>query len=335
MGLHVWLYALPVMVLLAALFARSRREDFDAHYLQTVREWDQKRFIPLSPRDNLVSRLKDIPVQGGERLSAEQHAALLDAIVGWFEAYSIGSKEKYLAFRLPTGIPWRWKPGALEKMSNYFVNGMIFYSSGQMDAWMRRYGHPDNLTNMLPYAEGAKKWTMEDHVNMRSSWIAKYGDGQASLMAHRPSDPFEQWLTIANEHGGTNWWRRHWTGVSLDEMIVRVSVFSQVPPPLATMQVDPTTRRKGYAAAVPFPNLGYGLEHRKSHIEWQFSYDDLLSEQGRIVIADIFAYLRRLPPDHTQPALLRLVYLDAHRRWIPVEMINAHGMKARRHILFF
>lgn len=337
---------LPLLLILAGIWVRSRRssiEHFDLLYLETARSWAEKTYLPLTSREEMLGLLSRIPVEGGQLLTEPQRESLRHRLLDWFEAYSAGRQESFLAFRLPAGVPWRWKEGGwgrwnegvLEAMSNYFVHGMVFSSQEQEDRWMRRYGHPDNITNFAMLRGLTEDWSTQQRAEVRAAWIARFGDGSASRRAYRPSDPFEQWLTIAREFGCDTWYRSNWTGVCLDEMVIRATAHEGVPPPLEAMRVGSGMEGKGYAAPAPFPNLGYGKEHRKSFIEWQFGYEDLLAEQGRILVADVFAIFRRAPPQFPQPMLLRLTRVEAYQQWVPTEMINAHGMKAGCHVIFF
>lgn len=329
----------PTILLVLAVFVRSKsdstRVDFGVEYTNTVTKWNQKTYVPLKPGDEIASRLQAMKLEDGDILTIAQRATLINSVIGWFKAYSAGSKESYVSFRFPPRVPWTWKVGSLEKMSNYFVNGIVFDTDFLREAWMRRYGHPDNITNMLPYADSAKEWTGQERRDIRVNWIKNYGDGTASKTVYHPNEPFEQWQTIANEHAGTNWWSNYWTGVCVDEMIIRISKYTEVPEPLHKYPFGPIHHRSGYDVTAPFPNMGIARMDRKSYIDWNFNYQDLLQKQGYFITANILCMFTRSKPEFPQPALLRLVYVNEFEQWVPMEMVNAHVMNGERCTMFF
>jgi hypothetical protein len=328
-------FVVPPLLLFILLLSRPKAVDYDVQYTNVVTRWSTNVFFPLTPFPEIVTRLSKVKMQGSDVLSEAQRAGLTDSILNWFKAYSDGNKQSYLAFRFPTNVPWHWKTNALETMSNYFTKGIIFDSSDLRDAWMRHYGEPDNITNILTYVDAARLWSPEKCKVVREHWITKYGDGTESKAAYRPRDPFEQWLTIANEQAGTNWWSNYWTGVCIDTMIIRVSIYTQEPEPLDKYPFTTINKRAGYDVEAPFPNLGYGRMHGKSYIEWDVTYPDLLQQQGSILMANILCFFQRDKPDFPQPELLRLVYIEKYAEWVPFEMIDANPMKTHLHTQYF
>jgi hypothetical protein len=332
------LFVAPLLLLVFAILFRQKPktlQDFDIEYTNTVSQWGKKVFVPMKPFASIVSDLSRVKIAGGEILTDEQRQQLTNSILGWFKAYSDGNKESYLAFRFPAGVPWRWKNGSLETMSNYFVNGIVFDSMDLFDAWMRRYGNPDNITNMVAFAESSKDWSEQKRREVRDRWIAKYGDGSSGKMAERPEDPFTQWLTIAHEHSGMNWWLNYWTGVCFDAMVISISTSNTIPTPLHQYPFGQMHHSKGFEANVPFENMGIGRMDRKSYIEWDSTYNSLLQQQGRILMANIYCLFSRATPETPEPALLRLVYFDEFKTWVPFEMDDANPLKALQHTLYF
>lgn len=321
-------FILPIVLLVILVFFRASHrgenlQDFDVKYTNVVSEWGTKRFIPITPYDDVESRLASVGIVMGEVLSEEQYGRLTASILGWFKAYSSGSQEDYLAFRFPKGVPWDWKDGALQTLSNYFVNGIVFDSEELHDTWMRRYGHPDHIRTMVPYRNVDPPFSQEEMRDVRARWVAKYGDGSGSLKVSRPDDAFGQWLILANDHAGTNWWLDYWSGVSIEEMVVSISDFQAVPEPLHKYPFGMAHRRSTYDIDAEFPNMGVARMDRKSLIEWKSTYEDLLREQGHLLTANLYVMFRRSEQEFPQPALIRFVYVQDHAQWVPYDTTSS------------
>jgi hypothetical protein len=329
------LFIVPATFLIVRTATTPPPRDYSTAYTNTVAAWGHKTFVPLRPIEAAQAALAGVEIENEDKLNAAQRAGLQDAIIAWWRAYSGGDKSNYIRFRLPEGVPWQWKPGAEQALSNYFVNGIVFSSDYLEDFWMRKYGHPDQVPRFVVYEELAREWSEEKRRQVRERWIAKYGDGSASLRAHRPREPWEQWLTIAFEQSGTNWWQDYWVGVCVREMVVQIVAYHRPPPPLQEFDFGLPHRRTGHDVDAPFPNMGISRMDRKSYIQWAFDYDRLLREQGQLLTANIYCMFQRQPPDYPEPALLRLVWVEKPGRWVPMELVDAHVMNTGRHTLFF
>jgi hypothetical protein len=334
----LFLFITPIVLLLIALFTRKKPEtihNFEVQYTNTVSNWSNKVYVPMNPFDGIIEGLSKTKVIGTSKLTIEQSKKLTASILGWFKAYSDGNKDSYLQFRFPQGIPWKWKDGSLEKMSNYFINGIVFDSTELYDAWMRRYGNPDNIVHMVPYAEAAASWSPLKTKEVRVRWIAKYGDGSTSKAALHPQEPFDEWLRIAYDHSGTNWWLNYWTGVCFDQMIISIVEYNEVPKPLHQYPFAAIHHSTGFEANAPFENMGIGRMDRKSYIEWELTYKDLLQQQGTILTANIYCFFNRAAPETPEPALIRYVYVTQSAQWIPFEMDDAKVINGLTHTLYF
>jgi hypothetical protein len=336
-SLWLFLFVVPAVFLLVKMAKNPPPRDYDVEYTKAVIPWTQKQFVSLRLMDAAVSRLGGMEFGGENALTEAQRGALTNSIADWWRAYSAGDQTSYLAFRFPPNAPWKWKDGALQTISNYFRNGIVFSSDFLEGQWMRKYGHPDNLTNFVMYEELVRERELSDVEwgEARLRWIAKYGDGSTAKSARHPQDPMDQWLTIACEQSGTNWWKDYWTGVCLDELVVEISQYREVPPPLHKFDFGIPHRRAGRDVDANFPNMGFSRMDRKSYIEWNFSYDDLLQESGKILTANIYCMFQRQPPEYPEPALLRLVWVDKLEKWLPFELVDAHIIKTYMHTLYF
>lgn len=328
------LFAVPLLFLTYRVATRPKPGVFDVRYTNTVSQWTNKTFISLQPYDQSRKLLLQRLGTNNSELTPEQKEALADSIVTWWKAYSEGNKASYLGFRLPEGAAWKWRDGSLEKMSNYFVNGTVFATAYLQNEWIRRYGSPEIVPTFVPYQDLAKTWTTNKVEEVRTRWVNKYGDGSASKTVRRPSEPMEQWLEIAHDHSGGNWWSNYWNGVALSEMVVKVVRYTAPPPPLFKFDFGFRHKRTGYDVDASFPNMGIGRAERKSHIEWQFTYDDLIEKQGPILAANIYAMFRR-SEGFPQPALLRLVFIDSINQWLPMEFVDGHLMHGQKHVLYY
>jgi hypothetical protein len=330
----VILFVLPLLFLAYRIATRPKSGVFDVRYTNTVSQWTNKAFISLKPYDQSRELLLKRLDTNNSQLTSQQKEALADSIVTWWKAYSEGNQLSYLAFRLPDGAAWQWKDGSLEKMSNYFVNGAVFATAYMQDEWIRRYGSPDIIPTFVPYSAFANTLTTNELAEIRTRWINKYGDGSASKHVQRPSDPLKQWLEIARDHSGGNWWSNYWTGVALNEMVVKVVRYQAPPVPLYKFDFGYRHKRTGYDVDASFPNMGIGRAERKSFIEWQFTYADLIEKQGSLLTANIYAMFRR-SEGYPQPALLRLVFVDSMNRWIPMEFVDGHVMHGQKYVLYY
>jgi hypothetical protein len=328
------LFVFPLLFLTYRLATRQKEGEFDLRYTNTVSQWTNKAFISLQPYDESRRLLLNRLDTNRSDLTSEQEESLADSIVTWWKAYSEGNRLSYLAFRLPEGAAWRWRDGSLEKMSNYFVNGTIFGTAYLQDEWIRRYGNPEIIPTFVPYSDFAKTLTTNELAEIRTRWVNKYGDGNASKSVRRPSDPLEQWLEIARDHSGGNWWSNYWTGVSLDEMVVKIVRYTAPPQPLYKVDFGYRHKRTGYDADASFPNMGIGNRDKRSYMEWQFTYADIIEKQGSVLAANIYAMFRR-SEGYPQPALLRLVFLEPINRWVPMEFVDGHIMHGRKYVLYY
>src|SRR5581483_3426577 len=160
----------------------------------TVAPWQQKSYVPLKPYNGIIaSRLAALKVENSELLGPEQEGLLRSNIMTWFKAYSEGTKDAFLAFRLPSGLPWHWKSNSVATLSNYFDKGIVFDTPDMLDAWMRKYGDPDRIAEMPTYKEAAQNWSAQKAEEVKRKWIATYGDGSAARKAYRPTNSFDQW----------------------------------------------------------------------------------------------------------------------------------------------
>ncbi len=325
----------PAVFLVFMFLTRPKGVDFDVMYTNTVAPWRQKTYVSLKPYEGEIStRLGALKIENSELLNPIQETLLRSNILTWFKAYSKGTKEAYLAFRLPPGVPWRWRSNSVSTLSNYFDKGIVFDTPDMMDSWMRKYGDPNRIAEMPTFAAAAQKWSAQKAEEVKRKWIATYGDGSAARKAYRPTDPVEQWLTIANEHAATNWWLDYWTGVCMDEMIVRITTYDAKPDELYLYKFGPVHTRTGYDVTANFPNMGIGRLARRSYLEWNFTYDDVLKRSGKILTANIYAMFER-SKEVPQPALLRLVFMEQYGKWVPFEMVDGNIMKGTDANLFY
>jgi len=103
----------PLLVLLAILAKHRNGQDWRTapqpeveRETQSIVTWAKLPFVPLSNRTALTQYLHGIFIVDGDQLSSIQHEKLYDSILRLTDAYSVGTLQAYMDFRLPEGAKY-------------------------------------------------------------------------------------------------------------------------------------------------------------------------------------------------------------------------------------
>lgn len=100
-------FGLPLAYLVTAVlrhFGDSARQPDQPHVQiqkQSMEAWESIGFLPLSNKEVITARLRSTPIRGQALLNSSQQEELYSTILKLVDAFSLGSFQTFMAFRLP------------------------------------------------------------------------------------------------------------------------------------------------------------------------------------------------------------------------------------------
>jgi hypothetical protein len=209
-----------------------------------------------------------------------------ESIGDFLNAYSSGSFDAYLRFRLPPGVVFNWHTNIYGRLDDFLQSGPRFGDAKMLDRWESGYDVE---------AKTIKKTNTEDVFRF---YVKFYSAG--------------------------NFFKDYWKGVCLSEAEFIAVDYTNSPPPLWEVKFKPFSVYKGFSADATFPNLGYASQKINTYICYNESMENVLQNDRHVLIVDAFLYIQPSDAGNVIPVLIRYYWVPSLDRWLVDDLVIAN-----------
>jgi hypothetical protein len=255
-----------------------------------LKEWAAKKYVSLTNAAELREGLEKLNNRflTDPNMTGEMTYYLTRSFEQFLLAFHAGTLQAYLAFRLPDGVDFVMRPEAEARIKEYFIKSPRFSPvSDEFDVyWHQRYKKGD----FIP-----------------------------------PDDIQEKFSIYLHDFSGRNFYSNYFSGVSFDEMLIRIDVHTGSPPvPLNKYPFFPAHDPGGFSVSAPFPNIGLLRVGHYATFDYVMSLEAALARQRQVVCANFFLFVRVNYPVNYKPILVRFYWAETLNRWLVEDIVDAN-----------
>jgi hypothetical protein len=122
-------FVLPLTVLLVGIIKRSgtpEKRTNQPHLklqMDAMSAWEQLPFVSITNRNDLMLYLRSVPITGERLLTEDQREKLYSTILALVNAFSLGSFQAYMEFRLPPGADYTPNESQMSVIRTHWKKG--------------------------------------------------------------------------------------------------------------------------------------------------------------------------------------------------------------------